>query len=348
MGRSHAKNNTTQSTLTYYERSLLRKDGQARRIGGDSMKPLDSCYLCLSTVNDPVSCGKGHIYCRECAISNLITQKAGIETQRREMERWEANEAHQREEARARARERVVLDFEKAMGLGSVTGRRTLEDVKAQARAGEGFKLDQGTMDKAATEAEAKAMAVIEAEQAEARKSKLAAFWLPSLAPEAKLGPLKDIKLQTLCHAGGEQPHPFSRKTLLPVILTYPPSSGPSSSSKPVCPSCHKELSNATSSFLLSSRSPAPSDSAVTANGDADEGRKKKKAKKDKEDPFVCGHVVCKTCVDAIVRPQGRCCVCEAKLEEGEKGLIPLGKEGTGYAAAGGAEVKKSTIAFRV
>lgn len=205
-----AKNNTTQSTLTYYERSLLRKDGQARRIGGDSMKPLDSCYLCLSTVNDPVSCGKGHIYCRECAISNLITQKAGIETQRREMERWEANEAHQREEARARARERVVLDFEKAMGLGSVTGRRTLEDVKAQARAGEGFKLDQGTMDKAATEAEAKAMAVIEAEQAEARKSKLAAFWLPSLAPEAKLGPLKDIKLQTLCHAGGEQPHPFS------------------------------------------------------------------------------------------------------------------------------------------
>jgi nitric oxide synthase-interacting protein len=42
----------------------------------------------------------------------------------------------------------------------------------------------------------------------------------------------------------------------------------------------------------------------------------------------VCGHVVCKTCVDAIVRPQGRCCVCEAKLEEGEKGLIPLGKEG--------------------
>lgn len=50
--------------------------------------------------------------------------------------------------------------------------------------------------------------------------------------------------------------------------------------------------------------------------------------KKDKEDPFVCGHVVCKTCVDAIVRPQGRCCVCEAKLEEGEKGLIPLGKEG--------------------
>jgi hypothetical protein len=189
----------------------------------------------------------------------------------------------------------------------------------------------------------------------------------------------------------------FRRKTLLPVILTYPPSSGPSSSSKPVCPSCHKELSNATSSFLLSSRSPAPSDSAATANGDAEEGRKKKKAKKDKEDPFVCGHVVCKTCVDAIVRPQGRCCVCEAKLEEGEKGLIPLGKEGasrrialrcvarlgglsgldgvvrpllrvcqagdarvviewslmapapgTGYAAAGGAEVKKSTIAFRV
>jgi nitric oxide synthase-interacting protein len=48
--------------------------------------------------------------------------------------------------------------------------------------------------------------------------------------------------------------------------------------------------------------------------------------KKDKEDPYVCGHVVCKTCVDTVVKPQGRCCVCEAKLDR--EGIIPLGKEG--------------------
>jgi nitric oxide synthase-interacting protein len=212
-----AKNNTTQSTLTYYERSLLRKDGQAKRIGGESMKPLDSCNLCLSTVNDPVACSNGHIYCRECAISNLITQKAGIETQRREMERWEHNEALQREEARARARERVVKDFEKATGLGSITGRREAEDHRKER--GDGvFAFDQGAVEKMAREAEEKAMVVIEAEQTEARKAKLAAFWLPSLAPEAKLGPLKDIKLQTLCHVGGEA-HPFSYVAVFQYIV---------------------------------------------------------------------------------------------------------------------------------
>ena len=71
------------------------------------------------------------------------------------------------------------------------------------------YELDSGTVDRVAQEAEDKALRKIEAEQAEARKAKLPAFWLPSLAPEAKLTPLKDIKLQTVCQFGG-QPHPLS------------------------------------------------------------------------------------------------------------------------------------------
>ncbi|KAK8858470.1 hypothetical protein IAR55_002697 [Kwoniella newhampshirensis] len=345
MTRSHAKNNTTQSTLTYYERSLLRKDGAARRVGNDSFKPLDSCYLCLSRLDDPVACPQGHVYCRECCISNLITQKAGIDAQKREMERWEENERSEREEARAKARERVVLDFEKGMGLGGAGGRKELtlseEQKKEREKAANKFQFDQNVVERVAKEAEEKALRTIELEQAEARKSKLAAFWLPSLTPDAKIGPLKDIKLQTLCHVGG-MPHPISRKTLLPVIFTYPPASR----SKPICPSCSKELSNSNYSVLLSSRSPASTSTEADPSADLDDGRKKKKQKKDKEDPSVCGHVVCQTCSDTIVKPQGRCSVCEAKVED--SGRIPLGKEGTGYAAAGGAEVKKSTIAFRV
>ncbi|WVF69337.1 hypothetical protein IAT40_004113 [Kwoniella sp. CBS 6097] len=344
MTRSHAKNNTTQSTLSYYERSLLRREGAARRLGGDSFKPLDACYLCLSKVNDPVSCGQGHVYCRECCISDLITQKAGIEAKKREMERWDENERLEREEAKIKARERVVTDFEKGMSLGGSGGvhpKRIAigEDDKKKENGigGSRFQLDQSGIEKVAQEAEEKAMRLIEAEQVESRKSKLAAFWLPSLTPEAKLGPLKDVKLQTLCHLGG-QPHPISRKTLLPVIFTYPPAS----SSKPICPTCTKELSNATTPILLSSKSPL----SAETNADGEEGRKKKKAKKDKDEPYVCGHVICLTCSDTIVKPQGRCCVCEAKVEE--SGRIPLGKEGTGFAAAGGAEAKKSTTAFRV
>ncbi|ODN74410.1 hypothetical protein L202_06813 [Cryptococcus amylolentus CBS 6039] len=341
MGRSHAKNNTTQSTLTYYERSLLRKESGARRLGGESFKPLDSCYLCLSQVTDPVACPQGHIYCRECCLSNLISQKAGIEVQKREMERWEEKERQEREDAKARARDRVVLDFEKNMALGGTSGRglvRNEEKKEGGDSVGSKFKLDGSIVEKATQEAEEKAMRVLEEEQVESRKAKLAAFWLPSLTPESKVIPVKDIKLQTLCHAGAH-PHPIARKTLLPVILTYPPDS----KSKPICPSCSKELSNNNSSFLLSSRSPL---TALNGDADGDEGRKKKKQKKDKEDPLVCGHVVCSTCTETIVKPQGRCSVCEAKVEE--KGRIPLGKEGTGFAAAGGAEIKKNVTAFRV
>ncbi|WVR06248.1 hypothetical protein IAU60_003278 [Kwoniella sp. DSM 27419] len=333
MTRSHAKNNTTQSTLSYYERSLLRKEGAARRVGQDSFKPLDACNLCLSRVDDPVACSQGHLYCRLCCISDLVAQKAGIEAKKREMDRWEESERAEREDAKVKARERVVADFEKGMGLGGPTAKRiAIGENKPERDASAKFELDSSVVDKVAAEAEEKAMKVIEAEQAESRKAKLAAFWLPSLTPEAKLGPLKDVKLQTLCHIGSS-PHPISRKTLLPVIFTYPPAS----TAKPICPTCSRELSNAASPILLSSKSPASDDAA-------DGGRKSKKQKK--EDPFVCGHVVCLTCSDTIVKPQGRCCVCDAKVDDA--GRIPLGKEGTGFAAAGGAEAKKSTIAFRV
>lgn len=110
------------------------------------------------------------------------------------------------------------------------------------------------------------------------------------------------------------------RKTLLPVHLHYPPAS-----KTPHCPSCARELSNSNASYLLSSRSPAGA-------AESESARPAKKAKKDKKEkekdaaPYVCGHVVCKTCVDTIVKPAKRCCVCEAGV--GEAGMIPVGKEG--------------------
>lgn len=63
------------------------------------------------------------------------------------------------------------------------------------------FDFDQDEVDIATREAEEAALRQIEKEQAESRRAKLPAFWLPSLTPESSVGPLKDIKLQTLCHA---------------------------------------------------------------------------------------------------------------------------------------------------
>lgn len=132
------------------------------------------------------------------------------------------------------------------------------------------------------------------------------------------------------------------------MIFTYAPGSTPApglsdnKSPKPICPSCSRDLSNSNHSILLSSKTPL---TITTEEGDGDRPKKKSKKEKGKEE-YVCGHVVCKTCADSIVKESGRCCVCEAGISE--DGMIPLGKEGTGFAAAGGSEVKRNVTTFRV
>lgn len=148
------------------------------------------------------------MYCRECAVSDLIQQKAGIESQKREMERWAAKEEGERQDARRAARERVVRDFEKSMGVGWV-GAGGQGAGKGVAAVGEGGSGRKKGVEELMKEAEDRALRKIEAEQAESRKAKLPAFWLPSLAPEGRVGPIKDVKVQALCHFGGE-PHAIS------------------------------------------------------------------------------------------------------------------------------------------
>lgn len=338
-----AKNTTTQANLSYYERLKLKQAGAARRLGTESFKPLDACNLCLSTATDPVACGEAHIFCRECAIADLIGQKAGIEAQKSQLRAWEEEDARKRADAREAARARVVSDFEKGMGLAgarssSVSASASKPSSNSSTpRVGSGvrkFALDEDAIDAATREAEERAGEAIDAEASEARRAKIAAFWLPANTPSAPLGPLKNVKLQTLCHVGGAgRAHPISLKGLLPVVMRYPP--GSKEGGKPACPSCQKELSNATGAVLLSSREPAGVSVEETAgkekeaNGDGEGPRKKaKKDKKEKDKlaPAVCGHVVCKTCAETVVKPAGRCCVCEARVEK--EGMIPLGVEG--------------------
>lgn len=155
------------------------------------------------------------MFCRECAISNLITQKASIEMAKRDLEAWGAREEREKQMARESARERVVKNFEKSMGLGMGAGIRigTPKDGTRGAGAGADDKKEGANglskVEELARRAEDEALRAIEAEQVEARKSKLAAFWLPSMAPEGRLTPIKDVKLETMCQAGKEA-HPMS------------------------------------------------------------------------------------------------------------------------------------------
>ncbi|KAI5450358.1 hypothetical protein NCC49_003140 [Naganishia albida] len=371
MTRSHAKNNTSGSVFTYYERNRTEYGSKTQRIGADSMKKIDACYLCLNPVRNPVACGKGHIYCKECILSSLVSQKAQIKAHQASLEAYAAEEQQEREKARAEARARVLKDFERGLGLGGglppvpkarVATERRVElarkpdqkqgdvDVKLieappAPAAGDGrgvkrkFELDESAVEKLAREAEDAALKAIEVEQAESRRAKLPSFWLPTLTPEAHIGPLKDVKLQTMCNVG-EHPHPLALKNLLPVHFTYPAASKTDTTkSTPICPSCSREISNATKSILLTSKRPA---NETTEEPPA---KKAKSDKKDVKEQVVCGHVVCSTCADTIVKPGKQCPVCEAHIRP-DKDMIELGREGTGFAAAGGAQAKREGVAF--
>src|ERR1700748_2300597 len=115
---SHSKRNTSLAFFTSHERSLLRSSwgSQSTRLSRDSFLPFASCRLCLLPAREPVACtsgSKADLFCRECALNDLMAQRKEI---KRLEKGWEAAEV-EREEEEARAKEdqrrREVEEFER-------------------------------------------------------------------------------------------------------------------------------------------------------------------------------------------------------------------------------------------
>ncbi|GJE93158.1 hypothetical protein PsYK624_093170 [Phanerochaete sordida] len=339
----HSKNNTASSIFSYAEYKKLDYGTKRQRLGNESMRRFDACALCLQKARDPVACTKGHMFCKECVYTDLVTQLNDIKRQKVKLEALKKEAEEERQRAREAARERVLLDFEKgqlglaAKGPGATTSG-TGDGSKEPRGTKRKFEFDADTVDKLTREAEDAALKQIEKEQAESLKHKLPDFWLPSLTPTySSSGPpvsLQDVKLQTTCR-GGDPAHHLTRKQLIPVNFIYDNSSGrpPASvestpatedgeissstaskgkgESNPMCPSCKKTFSNTSLMFIMK----------------------------------PCGHVVCKTCTDQLVKPGKQCISCDISLTD--KDIIALVREGTGYAAGGLAETSKRGIAFQ-
>ncbi|KAH8688044.1 hypothetical protein GQ44DRAFT_638397, partial [Phaeosphaeriaceae sp. PMI808] len=65
------------SVFTSHERNALkdRWGSQTSRLTRDSFLPFSSCQLCLLPSINPVCCPLGDLFCRECAMTNLLTQR---------------------------------------------------------------------------------------------------------------------------------------------------------------------------------------------------------------------------------------------------------------------------------
>jgi len=176
------KRNTSRAVFTSYERSLAKAawNSTSARLSRDSFLPFASCRLCLIPARDPVSCSHGDIFCRECALSNILAQKKEIKRleKAREREEKEAEEDRIREEDEAR--ERAVQEFERIqMGLeakvggagkkivGREDGKILVEEDVTGSKRGEKrkFELDEDELLRIAREERTKARKAIDEEK---------------------------------------------------------------------------------------------------------------------------------------------------------------------------------------
>ncbi|MCJ1354450.1 MAG: hypothetical protein MMC33_004439 [Icmadophila ericetorum] len=383
---SHSKRNTSLAFFTSHERSLLKSTwgSQATRLSRDSFLPFASCRLCLQIARSPVACAaNGDIFCRECAVSNLLAQKKEMKRLEKEDER---RRLEQEEEERQRGEEekgRAVEDFEKVMmGLEGgdkkkkkLNGNPTDDSLEKEGRGlKRKFELDEEEMLKNAKEERAKARKVLDEEKSS--KASLPSFWVPSQTPTTSSTshptPQKPLKLHSSCPASSEtNPHPISLKSLITVTFSTSSSANSkrsisnednSPTANRICPACKKGLVNGAKAMLT----------------------------------IPCGHVICKACVSKFMTPKRGmqsaedaertggeedvllCYVCETDLTDrgggggggGEKkskkhkdkegkegkekekeyvkpGLVEIAAEGTGFAGGGKNMVNREGVAFQ-
>lgn len=142
------------------------------RLNRDSFLPFGSCSLCLGSALDPVACARGDIFCRECALSNILAQKKEIRRaeKARENEAKEAAELKVVEDEEAQAR--AVREFELVQaGFDVGGGRAGPVEEKAEVKRGgkRKFSLDEDEVARLAEGDRAKARKAIDDEKVSSR-----------------------------------------------------------------------------------------------------------------------------------------------------------------------------------
>ena len=189
-----------------------------------------------------MSCTHGDIFCRECALSNILAQKKEI----KRLEKVRAQEERDAEERKAlldaEAHERAVLEFERTMsGLDGRAARASVststtpapapaptsgsrKEGSESATSGERkrkFEIDADEVQRIAADDRAKARKAIDEEKA--AKPTLPSFWVPSVTPssnsrDALHEVVKKSKTGPVCPASSEdRPHAYSLHGLIGI-----------------------------------------------------------------------------------------------------------------------------------
>ncbi|KAL3959089.1 hypothetical protein ACCO45_007251 [Purpureocillium lilacinum] len=303
---SHSKRNTSRAVFTSHERELAKSNWStsSARLNRDSFLPFGSCGLCLGVAREPVSCPRGDIFCRECALANLLTQKKELKRAEKARRDAELEAEKQRAAEDDEDRERAVRDFEMTQA-GLSTARKQKQEQPQQQTAANGtapqdesstavvhvgskrkFELDQDELQRIVREDKLKARKAIEDEKA--AKPTLPSFWTPSLTPDVHDSKLpnasKKDKAVPICpSAPDDLPHPISLHKL--ITVNFKEETDPSTrDERRICPSCLKALSNSSNAVMTEQ----------------------------------CGHVLCMSCVKKFLLPSKK----GSKAEDDESPIM--------------------------
>ncbi|XP_058078073.1 E3 ubiquitin-protein ligase CSU1 [Magnolia sinica] len=224
MPQRHSKNNNDLAFFTYDEKRKLGYGTQKERLGKDSIKPFDACCLCIKPFIDPLCCQKGHVFCKECILECLLSQKKDIQ-------RKLAAHALQQKQEKEEEEEKLML--QKARELDAFDqqnhGAVPQYNDRSYARDKNGF---HG----------ANSVRVTSYEEEALRNMK--AFWLPSATPEAPVK-VEAPSISTICPEGKEK---LKLKTLFPIRFTEESNEQKTSKSADgggfICPSCKVTFTN--------------------------------------------------------------------------------------------------------
>ncbi|KAL1567332.1 E3 ubiquitin-protein ligase csu1 [Salvia divinorum] len=184
MPQRHSKNNNDLAFFTYDEKRKLGYGTQNERLGRDSIKPFDACSLCLKTFIEPLSCNKGHIFCKKCILECLLAQKKDIHRK---------SAAHDAQQKQEKEDEEDKLMLQKARELDAFDqqnhGAIPQYNDKNFSKDKNGF---HGANSVKTTSYEEEALRTMKA------------FWLPSATPEAP-NKVHAPSTDTKCPEGNEK-----------------------------------------------------------------------------------------------------------------------------------------------
>ena len=307
----HSRHNTSLAYFTNHERSELSYGTKKRKLGEDSFRPFDACNLCHTQASDPVSCPHGDLFCRQCALENLLAQKAEISALKRELQREEQIKRHNAAAHDDRASLRQLEDFERVQaGMQSSIKHSTKPIVKSDRLLIEGPVKRASDVDVETLQRNADAKDQYRDDEKD-KKGAGSAFWLAEEVPDNHDSELKLSKTHPICPAGD---HPLALKTLVPVSFEI-------DHDKNICPACKKQLTNVLGGQLFINCGHVVCKICMQR--------------------FVKDDGRCPKCSRAFI---------SAAAEDKKRhatGLIELRQEGTGYASKRDAVIEKKGIAFQ-